>query len=150
MTQDKATYVVFGVLALVTVLLAYSIMGMFTNSPSRTGGSGLVQELFASQTTGSTDSGDVSIELTPKGFSQGMLNVEISANTHSVDLSGFDLAKITKLDVEGQTVLPFSAPSLSGHHASGVIQFSIGQEISKFSITIEGIPKVQDRVYHWG
>lgn len=99
--------------------------------------------------TGTTDSGDVSVELEPEGVSGGKMKVKISVNTHSVDLSPFDLKKITTLEYAGKSLSPVSAPSLSGHHSYGTLTFDLVQEPNSFTIKIKGIPKVQERVFKW-
>lgn len=100
--------------------------------------------------TGTTENGDVAIELVPKGFEEGILTVDISANTHSVDLSQFDLTKITTLKYGGKTAKPINAPQLSGHHVSGQMQFKLDKEPQEFEITIRGIPNVEERTFNWG
>lgn len=107
-------------------------------------------------TIGTTDDGDVAISLTPQAPENGVLNVVIAANTHSVDLSQFNLMnniileyKDKRKQKETQTK-PVSAPQLSGHHANGVITFALGQnELESFAIAVLGIPKEQQRVYQW-
>lgn len=104
---------------------------------------------FKTFSTGSTDSGDVLIELTPKGMKSGKFEVDISLNTHSVDLGQFDLVKVTSLEYEGKAIKPVSAPELSGHHGSGTMVFDTGKEIKNFKVTIKGIPAVEERVSEW-
>ncbi len=100
--------------------------------------------------TGSTDEADVLIELTPESIRNGKLTVNLSANTHSVDLSKFDLTKITTLEYAGKTVAPVSAPSMSGHHVSGELVFQVVEEsLERFQITIRGIPAKEERTYIW-
>jgi len=104
---------------------------------------------FMAVQSGSTATGDVLIELTPSGFSGGTLRVGIAANTHSVDLSPFDLMKITTLVYGSSSIKPASAPQLSGHHSSGEIVFNAGKELNSFKIIITGIPAVDERVFEW-
>ncbi|MBS3095046.1 hypothetical protein J4231_00015 [Candidatus Woesearchaeota archaeon] len=99
--------------------------------------------------TGTTEQGDVSIELSPKAFVDGNLIVGLSANTHSIDLSKFDLKQITTLEYNGKAIKPTNAPAMSGHHVNGEIAFYVGEAISKFSITINSIPNVENRVFDW-
>ena len=63
----------------------------------------VVQAAFPTVTTGTTETGDVAIELVPKGIQNGKLIVDLSVNTHSVDLTQFDLAAITTLTYDGKT-----------------------------------------------
>ena len=105
---------------------------------------------FESIITGTTSPGDVSIELKPHQPANGVLEVDLYANTHSVDLSQFDLAEITSLEYEGKSVKPVSAPSMRGHHVSGTLAFEVDEELESFKITISGIPDVEERIYEWG
>ncbi len=109
----------------------------------------VLQPAFKTVSTGGTGSGDVLIELTPKGMEDGKFEVDILLNTHSVDLSQFDLVKITLLEYEGKLIKPVSAPELSGHHGSGTLAFDTGKEIKNFKIIIKGIPAVEERVFEW-
>ncbi len=105
---------------------------------------------FPTVATGSTSKGDVLVELTPLGFSNSQLRVSIAANTHSVDLSQFDLREITDLKINGKTIKPSDAPGMRGHHSSGTIVFEGVEEAGKFTIIIKGIPKTEERVFEWG
>jgi len=143
--------IIYVVLVVVFLLLGYSIYTMI-NLFGATKPAQSLQESksvqFKTISSGTTDSGDVSIELTPAGTKDGKLQISISANTHSVDLSQFDLNQITTLEFEGKSMKPVSAPKLSGHHSSDIIEFDVG-DISKFSVIIKGIPKVEERVFKW-
>lgn len=99
-------------------------------------------------TTGTTGSGDVEIALTPS-FTAGRLTVAAAFNTHSVDLSPFDLQQAVILELNGKEILPVQVFSLSGHHASGQIVFNIPPETKGWSITIRGIPLPMQRIYSW-
>ena len=113
--------------------------------------------------TGTAGTGDVAVELKPHLPTGGVLSIDISLDTHSVDLSQFDLKKITSLmygstgdsDTNGSaiTVKPVDAPGLSGHHSSGILTFNVGEDSSRlaagFTVTIEGIPAEQKRVFEW-
>lgn len=99
--------------------------------------------------TGTTEQGDVEITLTPQKVTNGLLQVQISANTHTVDLSTFDLNKLTVLEHDGQKIPPKESPTLSGHHVSGTLTFPFEGKASSFKITIKGIPQSQERVFSW-
>lgn len=99
--------------------------------------------------TGTTESGDVAIELKPARFETGKLMIGVTINTHSVDLDQFDLTQITTLEIDGKKIKPSSAPILQGHHNSGEMVFDVGNELNGFSIQIEGIPKVEKRFFEW-
>ena len=77
------------------------------------------------KSTGSTSMGDVEIELKPHEITNGQLKVDISANTHSVELDQFDLKEIVTLEYGGELIKPISAPTLSGHHVSGTLVFDV-------------------------
>jgi hypothetical protein len=99
--------------------------------------------------SGTTGSGDVSIELEPIDVSENSMKVKVSINTHSVDLGEFDLMKITTLEYNGKTVQPTSAPSLGGHHVYDTLVFDTDERPGSFTIRIKGIPKVQERIFDW-
>ena len=104
---------------------------------------------FKTISTGSLDSGDASVDLTPRGMENGKFAVDFSINTHSVDLSQFDLMQAATLEYDGKAINPESAPTLSGHHTSGTLAFDTGKEIKGFKIIIKGIPAVEERVFEW-
>jgi len=96
-----------------------------------------------------TSSGQVTIDLQPHAYSNGELDFDISLNTHSVDMSQFDLTKIVELIADGSVYYPVSAPTLAGHHNSGTLKFEIPSEPSSFKVTIKGIPDVDVRTFEW-
>ncbi len=164
----KEEYLLYGALILIIGVLVFSFTGLFTSGPDRgrinqqdagnapsdvPAAAATATASFKSITTGSTGPGEVSIELRPHEAKDGKLEVDISANTHSVDLSQFDLKQITTLEYDGKKLRPFSAPALSGHHASGTLLFDVAFNAEKdseaFTITITGIPKVEERVFAW-
>ncbi|MBI4150527.1 hypothetical protein HY492_00200 [Candidatus Woesearchaeota archaeon] len=146
--MDKTDYLLIGVLVLVLGALAFALIAWFVpganpaTAPSSSSG-------FAAIDSGTTDTGDVSIALTPLGVKDGLLQVSIAANTHSVDLAPFDLAQMTTLTADGQDYQPVSAPSLSGHHTSGTLAFALETMPKSFTITIVGIPAVETRTFAW-
>ena len=108
-----------------------------------------MQQKYDTISTGTTDSGDVSVDLTPVEINNGKISVRIDVNTHSVDLNQYDLNKITTLYIDNKTYYPEEAPKLEGHHSSGLIVFNTGKDSSSFSVKIKGIPKVEERVFEW-
>lgn len=142
-------YMIVGSVIIGLVAVAYlitAIMGLQTNEVQN------IQEPaqnFRSVSTGSTGAGDVSIELTPR-YNDGLLEVDLRANTHSVDLSQFDLQEITTLEYGGRRFTPTAAPSFGGHHVSGTLVFEVGAEQPSFVIRMKGIPAVEERVFAWG
>ena len=110
------------------------------------------EQSFGPKTTGSMGSGDAVIELTPGPVYNNLLAVNFSINSHSVNLSGFDLKEITVLEHEEHVFKPVKASRMEGHHSSGIIVFEVGDKIGNkdgFKIRLRGIPDVQERVYEW-
>ncbi len=145
---------------LTSIAIAIAVMLIFTftffNGNAANKGTGYVSydkedsARFREIATGTTGNGDVSIGLTPKSFNNGQLVVDVAVNTHSVDLSEFDLKQITTLEYNGKTATPLSAPVLRGHHAYGELIFDLKSEgLADFKIIIEGIPKISRRVFKW-
>jgi len=134
------------------VILAYTLLTLVDgNDPSQKIPQAQNENSkFQAVTSGNTDPGNAQIDLTPKGAENGQLKVDFAINTHSVTLSEYDLTKVTTLEYGGKKINPISAPALEGHHNSGVLTFNVGQDITKFKITIVGIPSVQERVFEWG
>ncbi len=99
--------------------------------------------------TGTTETGDVSIALTPQRIAGNILAVAMKVDTHSVDLSPFDLTRTTILTAAGKTYRPIGTPKLTGHHASGTLLFKIKKIPEQMTIKIQGIPMQQQRVYQW-
>ncbi len=148
----KTEHVVLGVVAILVVgLLIYTITSLIDGPPSQknTLSTQSPSSEYQSITTGTTDPGSVSIELTPLGMKDGKFEVQIAANTHSVDLSQFDLKKITTFTYGAKTISPSDAPTLSGHHANGIIVFDLIEKPKTFTMNIKRIPAVEDRVFQW-
>lgn len=141
--MKKIDGVLYVVLTAIIVIGIYSIYGLTqSNSPANLNTLGMIS-------TGSTDSGDVEIGLIPVKIDNRNLILNIALNTHSVDLSQFDLKQITVLRYNGKTAYPIEAPKIVGHHSSGSIVFNVNGDLKDFTITIKGIPKVEERVYEW-
>ena len=96
-----------------------------------------------------TSEGEVTVDLTPKEFNGGKFYVDIGVNTHSVDLNGFDLKELVKLDVNGEVIKPISAPELNGHHNSGTLVFEVEDKPKNFVIKIKGLPDTNERIFEW-
>jgi len=146
-------YALYGIVIAVVGVLVYSLVGFsgtgtgqsaYNQNPAPAVGSG-----FETVSTGSTGQDDVSVDLTPVGVVDGKLEVDMAVNTHSVDLSQFDLKKIITLEYAGKSVSPVSVPVLAGHHNNGKLAFDVGDNIDNFVIRIRGIPNVEDRVFAW-
>lgn len=173
----RISYSVLGyvILGLALVALGYTIISMFgggtfdsseekedrgsinpatntvTNPNNQNPGTLKESTPFATVSTGTTDTGDVAIDLLPYPVKDGKLRVDLAANTHSVDLSPFDVRAITTLTYKGKSIAPTEAPSLQGHHVSGTLVFPVDEEgdITPFTITLTGIPLVNERVFTW-
>jgi len=144
----KSDYIVYGVLAVVFGIVIYTIYTL-TSGPAIPATGQNTDSGFQMITSGNIETGNVQIDLTPAGFENGQLKVNFAINTHSVDLSRYDLTKITVLEYSGKKIMPLSAPELQGHHTSGTMVFNVGENIKKFKIIISGIPNVQERVFEW-
>jgi hypothetical protein len=100
---------------------------------------------YAEKTSEST----VTIDLIPHQYEKGILDIDISLNTHSVDMSQFDLKKQVRLILDDNEYYPVTVPSLRGHHNSGTLRFEIPKEPKEFKIIIKGIPDIKERVFEW-
>lgn len=105
--------------------------------------------VYETKSSGSLQTGDVLIEMTPVGIKNGKFEIGISANTHSVDLAQFDLMQQTVLEYGNKEAKPISAPTLSGHHTSGTLIFSLNQQPANFQIIINNIPAIEKRIFEW-
>ena len=145
----KTDYIVYGLLLVVVFIFIYTIYGFELNSRPNSLQEPTTAAAFKTISSGSTEIGSAQIDLTPKGIVNGQFLVDFAINTHSVDLSQFDLKKITTLQYNGKKILPYSATALAGHHNFGTIVFDIGEDIKSFKITIVGIPNVSERNFEW-
>ena len=100
---------------------------------------------FKTETSEST----VSIDLVPKTFNENKFYVDISLNTHVVELSQFDLKKLVTLEFDNKIVRPISVPELTGHHSSGTLIFEIDKKPENFKIKISNIPDMSVRIFEW-
>jgi hypothetical protein len=107
------------------------------------------QASFTPILTGSTQPGDVAIELIPQKITSDELVLSISMNTHSVELDAFNLLEMSTLHYNSKIVQPVDAPKLRGHHVSGELVFPLDQKVSQFSVSIENIPLVGKRIFSW-
>ena len=140
--------ILYGILALVVVALLYSLSGMLPTQVIQQSNAQAAVPSAAPDSieTGTTDTGDVAIALTPASLQP--LTFDLAVNTHSVDLSPFDLKELVSLQYNNNLYKPSSAPSLTGHHSSGTIMFDVSVE-KPFTVVIVGIPKVEERTYTW-
>jgi Spy/CpxP family protein refolding chaperone len=100
--------------------------------------------------------------LTPdKPRADGKVAVQITLETHSVDLDSYRLDTLAFLrDTQGREVqaVGLEAPSGSGHHREGILIFPnmdarnnplIGSEAKSLTLLLRDIGGVQERVFRW-
>ena len=100
--------------------------------------------------------------LTPdKPRADGKVAVQITLETHSVDLDSYRLETLARLrDTQGREVqaVGLEAPSGSGHHREGILIFPnmdarnnplIGSEAKSLTLLLRDIGGVQERVFRW-
>jgi hypothetical protein len=92
--------------------------------------------------------GAVTLELQPR-WADGLLLVEVSANTHSVDLATLDLAGDVRLVVDEVEYAPVEAGSLSGHHARATLRFEVPERPAAFHLMIQDVPDSPLRILSW-
>ncbi len=95
-----------------------------------------------------TSKGEVTLDLEPR-WQDSVLVVEVTADTHSVDLTGIDLGESTRLIVADSSITPVEAGSLSGHHGSAELWFRIAERPDRFAIEIREVPDVPVRLLKW-
>jgi YVTN family beta-propeller protein len=95
-----------------------------------------------------TSPGEVTMEVRP-AWGEGALAFAIVANTHSVDLSGIELADATRLIVADDTLAPDATGALRGHHARAAVRFRLPSRPERFSLEIRGVPDVPVRRLSW-
>lgn len=103
--------------------------------------------------------GQVTIEVTWRGRGAGLV-FEVAMDTHSVDLDGYDLAKLAVLRTDkGQEVRPsgWDAPA-GGHHRRGRLIFPdkapdgsavMGPDTAWIELVIRDVAGVPERVFRW-
>ena len=97
-------------------LLIISLIALFVISACTSSNSTetTATENFAKKTSESI----VTIDLEPHQFENGILDIDISLNTHTIDMSQFDLTKQVMLVMDGVEYYPVSAPSLASARIS--------------------------------
>ncbi len=110
--------------------------------------------LFASQDTTSAAAnslaqGEVTVDVTSLSQENGQAAFSIALNTHSVDLSQFNLEELITLEYAGKILKPVSAPAVSGHHASGTVLFEMKEKRNNFLVRVRGIPPEPDRKFQF-
>ena len=143
------------ILAICMAALAM-LAGCTVGSPSQEATSHTIQPLpdlgsgSDIKSTGTTNPGEMQVDLKSNGFSDGKLTFDIWANTHSVNIAGTDFKDITTLELNGKKLKPVSAPTISGHHTTGKLVFDVaGEPEGPYKVIITGIPKTENREYEW-
>ena len=100
----------------------------------------------------SSSGGSVTIEARLLGHQNDSLVFEISMETHSVNLDGYDLKQLALLrDDKGGEYSPIewdSAPG--GHHRGGKLVFAHPDKSPRmFELTIRNVAGVNERVLRW-
>jgi len=93
--------------------------------------------------------GEVTFDLTPIGLVDGQFTFSIEINTHTVDLSQYDLKDYITFNYDEKSLKPIKAPQLQGHHNSGTLIFNLNEIPEEFNIKIIGIPDVDQRILEW-
>ena len=75
----------------------------------------------------------------------------VSMNTHSVDLTGYDLVKVSELVAAGQTLRPIRWAGISddSHHRSGALFFPKLDRGVALELRIRTIAGVPVRTFRW-
>lgn len=144
--KQTTQYLMLGIIMLLVVsTIAFS----FFWNPPYISGAAVPQGIAEARTTGTTNTGDVEITITPLTINKQQATFQLGVNTHSVDLSKFSLQQQATLEADGKTYKPSSAPKLSGHHTSGNLIFNTNTELKGFKIIIGGIPQINQRIFTW-
>lgn len=113
----------------------------------------------ASAATQTSEGGEVTVEVTWKGESAGPA-FDVTMDTHSVDLDGYDLRKQAVLrNDRGQEVRAraWDAPK-GGHHREGTLSFPekttggsdlIGPDTRRIELVIRDVAGVPERSFEW-
>lgn len=137
-------------IAIVVVLIAYLA---FTNTQQQTQApeTALPQQTMEAPQTfiPKASEGEISIELTPAKYENGIFVVQYSLNTHSIDMRTIDLQQQAALMLNGTQYKPINRPVLSGHHNSGELKFSLPAKPESFEIIIADVPDVKERRFSW-
>lgn len=82
---------------------------------------------------------------------ENVVLLHVKMNTHSVDLSAYDLGSISALDTGGDSAPPLDWVSISGdsHHAEAVLVFRRPASTSAVALTLRDIGGVPERTLRW-
>jgi hypothetical protein len=99
--------------------------------------------------TGSMDADGVKLDLHPVGYKDGVFKVRFYANTHTGNLADYNLMERAHIEIMGEKYWPTAMDRMRGHHSSGIIEFTLSEMPSRFTIVIRGIPNTDERVFQW-
>jgi hypothetical protein len=112
------------------------------------GHSAMAEPLWTKNPT-RVDKGDIEISLTPKGVVEGRFRIAVSVDTHSGDLGKLDLQHTALLRVGTSQYQPMKEVKLSGHHATGQLEFPLTVVPEVFEIEIVNWATGGKRVFRW-
>ena len=148
MKPEYEQYLTYALLIVIVLVLSYTGLNLFNGSAVSLSSENKEEiQAVSGAVSGTTNSGDVSIELILKSFVNDYLVLEMKVNTHTVDLTQYDLSKIATLEYNRKKIMPYTAPKLTGHHTNGEIVFKIEEKISDFKVIINGIPLIDERIF---
>lgn len=87
----------------------------------------------------------------PKYAADGQTVFLVSMNTHSVDLTGYDLVKLSELLAAGRTLTPtrWVSTSNDSHHRAGALVFPKVDRRVPLELRIKTIAGVAVRAFRW-
>jgi len=109
----------------------------------------LGEDEYPTFVTGAMEPGNIRLELKPEGFENGVLSIRFFASAHDLVLDSYDLGSMVTLEYKGRKIRPERADRVKGHHGSGLMTFRVGEELGEFSVTVEGLPGEELRVFTW-
>ena len=145
MPLDKKLLITLSLVALIAAAFILATTQLSPSTPNQQPTT--TASSWEAQTTGTTNSGDAEIQLTPR-YENNQLVVRYRADTHTLALEEYDLKELTTLYMEGNQLRPQQATPMGGHHPSGEITFNT-DEPKSFSITIQEIGLEDMREYAW-
>lgn len=93
--------------------------------------------------------GAVTVTASPMA-TQGSMTVRLAINTHSVDISGFDVLGNTRLVMEDKILVPknWQEVESSSHHMSGMLVFENPGRV-KMELVVKNLAGVGERRIEW-
>ncbi|TFH46688.1 MAG: hypothetical protein E4G94_01905 [ANME-2 cluster archaeon] len=144
----------FMVLVLVLVGVEYYLISNQTNNPTN----GNYQDDLTAPRENSENKVTIAMTYLNPTSSQykDSLAFQVSMNTHSVELGGYDFNTIAYLKTaSGDVIKPEKweeADASGGHHRSGVLLFpktDTKLELGNFDIFVEDVAQIDQRIFSW-